>query len=110
MSIYGRMYGARSKQPAVAPAASKESVEKQAARVLGGLKIHNSHVKKVQIGEDLIDVPKIEYVKLLEDQLRNARVRLKEAEIKIERLRTNHTKFSEELRNIRYDFEKRVVR
>jgi hypothetical protein len=70
----------------------QDAKEKRAVKVLGGMKVHNSHVKRVQIGEDLIDVPKIEYMQLLEGQVRELRGQLRSAESKLLRLEHAHQK------------------
>jgi hypothetical protein len=81
-SIFRAMYGVNP----IHRQMPQETKEKRAVKVLGGMKVHNSHIKRVQIGEDLIDVPKIEYMQLLEGQVRELRSQLRAAESKLIRL------------------------
>lgn len=44
---------------------------KAANRVLAGMKIQNSHMRRLNVDGDTFDVPKMEYVHLLDKQLRD---------------------------------------
>jgi predicted nuclease with TOPRIM domain len=99
------MYGSAVVPPKVP---TPQEREKAASRVLGGMKIHNSHLKRIQVGEELVDVPKIEYVKLLEDQVRDARNRIRELEGRYSRLQNNHNKLVGEIHDIRRELNNKV--
>ena len=100
--LYRSMYG-RTAKPTVAakPELTAEQRSKAASRVLGGMKIHGSHVKQVMIGEDLVDVPKVEYMQLLETQIREARARVKVMEDRYDRLLNHHNKAVSEINRIK---------
>jgi hypothetical protein len=72
------------------------------------MKIHNSHIKRMQIGEELIDVPKIEYVHLLEGQVRELRQKLRIADSRMSRLETQHGRFMSEMDSIKRDLAGKV--
>lgn len=57
-----------------------------AQKYLAGLKLTSSHVQKIQLGNQQIDVPTYLYVKLLEDQLRDVRQQVKQQQQTIQRL------------------------
>ena len=103
-SIFRAMYG---NNPSTQKPTELER-QKRAVKVLGGMKVHNSHIKRIQIGEDLIDVPKIEYMQLLEGQVRELRGKLRAAEAKMIRLENNHMKVLSELSNIRVELSGKV--
>jgi hypothetical protein len=88
--FYRSMYG-NGPKVVVTPKIEDEH-QKRAVKVLGGMKVHNSHVKQVIIDDELIDVPKIEYVRLLEEQIRETRMRLGALEAKHTRLVNNYNK------------------
>lgn len=84
--FYTDMYGgdARPKAPGVdlniplsAPAAHKQ---------LSGLKITGSHVKRINIGDQIVDLPSAAYVKLLEDQIRALRTEVRESQASTRRV------------------------
>ncbi len=105
-SIYNAMYG--STVPSTPKIETEVERQKRAVKVLGGMKIHGSHLKTVRIGEDLIDVPKIEFVKLLEEQIKELRTRLRVAEAKLVRLDNNHSKILSDLNEIRRELAGKV--
>jgi hypothetical protein len=102
MSNHTRMYGVRSKSPELI--STPEERQKRATRVLAGMKIHSSHVKTIQIGDDLVDVPKIEYMQLLEKQVRDTREKMRSAENKIERLMKHQSRLADDIKNIKIEF------
>jgi hypothetical protein len=78
--FYTDMYGgdARIRPPTVdhniplTPAAAHKQ--------LSGLKITGSHVKRIPIGDQIVDLPSAAYVKLLEDQIRSLRTEVRESQ------------------------------
>jgi hypothetical protein len=103
--FFANMYGSR---PYTVTSNPVEEREKRAVKVLGGLKITSAHIKRVQIGEDLVDVPKIEYVTLLEGQIKEVRNRLREAEMKITRLQNNQNRLINEIRGINAELSNKI--
>jgi TolA-binding protein len=84
-NIYARMYGGRPSQTKTQPSAP--NADKKATRVLGGMKAQNSHVKTVDIGGgELVTFPRAEYVKVLEDQIKQMRVTVRELQGQNQRL------------------------
>jgi hypothetical protein len=104
-TIYKRMYGAAATPMRVDTEADRQ---KRAVKVLGGMKVHGSHFKTVMIGEDLIDVPKIEYVNLLEGQIKELRTKVRTLEAKLYRLDNNHSKLLSELSAIRRELSGKI--
>jgi len=107
VDFYGNMYGGRT-QVSVRP--SQPERQKNPVRVLGGMRVHGSHVKQVMIDDEMVDVPKIEYVKLLDDQLRDARQRLVALEDRYTRLATNYNKVLSKLQDMRQSLNGKVDR
>jgi hypothetical protein len=103
--FYANMYGSKHNFVPITPT---EEREKRAVKVLGGMKITNSHMKRVQIGEELVDVPKIEFVVLLEGQIKELRSRFRDIEMKIIRLQNNQNRFVNELRSIQVDLNNKI--
>jgi TolA-binding protein len=89
VEFYRSMYGISAPVKSVI---NEPERQKSPTRVLGGMRVHGSHVKQVFINDELVDVPKIEYVKLLDDQLKQLRERISILEGKYERLMNNHNK------------------
>lgn len=57
-----------------------------AQKYLAGLKLSSSHIQKIQLGNQQIDVPTYLYVKLLEDQLKDLRQQVRQQDQSIKRL------------------------
>ena len=55
----------------------------KATKVLGGMKITGSHLHKIDLGNKIIEIPSVSYVKLLEDQIRELRYEIKKLEQRI---------------------------
>ena len=106
--FYRSMYGI-SVQPSK-PAVIEPEKQKSPTRVLGGMRVHGSHVKQVVINDELVDVPKIEYVRLLDEQLRQARERIANLEGKYDRLFNNYTKLLSKLQIINQIMSTKVDR
>lgn len=66
--------------------------DKSAVRQLSGMKVHGSHVKTVMIGDDIVDVPKIEYMNLLDRQLTDSRNKIKKIENDLEKSERRYNK------------------
>lgn len=81
-SIFQRMYSGNLKNDQSSPRPPVVDAMKSAARRLGGMKVHGSHVKQVEVGDQIIDVPTIEYVRLLESQLKELKDKVRKLEDK----------------------------
>lgn len=106
-SMYGgnpRSYGGEQNS-----SPSKEDPTKAASRVLGGMKVHNSHIKQVEIDGQLVDVPRIEYVKLIEQQVRDLRTRCSTQSHKIDRLQDQIKTLSLEIKTMKRDQQSKRV-
>lgn len=99
------MYGAGS------PAAAKPQPvdkDKRALKVLGGMKVHGTHVKRIDLGDEMLEVPTSQYVKLLEDQIRELRRMQREMDIRQNRLIRAHNKTVEELKMVRQELQNKI--
>lgn len=107
MSIYSKIYGKTTKEKK--PESSVKDDGKAATRVLAGLKVHNAHMQRVELPDGkTIDIPKMEYVHLLDKQLRDAREEIRELktkneknENKIARIEATVNKFYNEFRDLK---------
>jgi TolA-binding protein len=105
--IYSRMYGARPSQAKTQP--SGPGVDKRATRVLGGMKAQNSHVKTVDIGGgELVTFPRAEYVKVLEDQIKQMRVTVRELQNNSQRLTRELSKVYDMMNRMQQDLNNKV--
>lgn len=101
-SMYSRMYGGSIRHDG-SPASKtpdKVDVNKSAVRSLSGMKVHGSHVKQLEVGDQIIDVPKIEYVQLLDTQMKEAREKIKRLEENLERSQSNYLKLAAAIRDL----------
>lgn len=96
MNIFKKMYSRSTPTDDV----SDDRRDKKPNRVLSGMKVHNTHVKTVEIGDSLVDVPKIEYVSLLEQQVKDLREQNKKHENDIARLRRHLSRCENKIREI----------
>lgn len=104
--LYRRMYGAP-KGP-VAEKTPTESPSKLATRVLGGMKAQNSHTKVVELDGQLVNLPRAEYVKLLEDQIRAMRQTVRELESKYARTIRSMSKLQDDIRRVELELRNKV--
>lgn len=109
-SMYSRMYGGslRYDNSQASKTPDKVDVNKSAVRSLSGMKVHGSHVKQLEVGDQIIDVPKIEYVQLLDTQLKEAREKIKRLEEKLERSQSNYLKLAAAIRDLQADMANTV--
>ena len=105
--FFWNMYGGGNPSPAPKQESPAER-EKRAVKVLAGMKVHNSHVKRVQVGEDMIDVPKVEYVNLLEGQIRELRTNLRDAQSQLSKLTRSHNKLLSEIHDLKQELTRKV--
>lgn len=98
------MYGSGS------PITKKQEVSpaKLASRVLGGMKAQNSHTKTIEVDGQIVNLPKAEYVKLLEDQIKDMRNKVRDMETKQNRLSKTNARIIEELRQIKLELANKL--
>lgn len=97
MSIYSKIYGKNKSE-------TKPDIKhdnKSATRVLAGMKIQNSHMKRLNLDGETFDVPKIEYVHLLDKQLKDVREENKNLQNKITRIENACNRMYNELRELK---------
>lgn len=104
--LYRRMYG---------PSAGNQPTQKQtsprdklASRVLGGMKAQNSHTKVVEFDGELVTLPRAEYIKVLEDQIRQMRATVRELENKYSRSLRSVAKVQEDIRRLEQELRNKV--
>lgn len=95
--FYAAMYNSEEQAP---PA--------KASKVLGGLKLSGSHVQKLVLGEQQIDIPSVAYVKVLEDQIRELRRELREAQAKLRSTMNQQAKLIEHMNRLKIDLDNKV--
>lgn len=95
--FYAAMYNSEEQAP---PA--------KASKVLGGLKLSGSHVQKLVLGEQQIDIPSVAYVKVLEDQIRELRRELREAQSKLRSTINQQAKLIEHMNRLKIDLDNKV--
>lgn len=106
-----KIYGHKSikQNPVVpVPVPNVPPKEKKPQNVLGGMKIHGSHMKRMQFEDGFVDVPKIEYVRLLEEQITAMRSSQREMNANIQRLYRNITKLQNRIQDIEHDLTNKV--
>lgn len=102
------MYNAFKKPSTPAPVSSSAEREKKASRVLGGMKAAGVTSVTVDVNGQDVSVPRTEYVKVLEDQVKQLRQSVREMENKLSRLVRSHNKVVEELRSVRNELSNKV--
>ena len=95
--FYAAMYNSEEQAP---PA--------KASKVLGGLKLSGSHVQKLVLGEQQIDIPSVAYVKVLEDQIRELRRELREAQAKLRSTINQQAKLIEHVNRLKIEIDNKV--
>ena len=111
-SVVGRMYN-RTKRPSLPqpqpkPLETAAEREKRAVKVLGGMKVHGTHVKQLEVGDQLIDVPTAAYVKLLEEQIKEVRNQQRELLASHNKLVRKHDRLINELRKVKDELDNKV--
>ena len=101
------MYGRTASKAPVSTSSSAEKA-KAAARVLGGLKGQGTHTKTMEIEGELVSFPRAEYVKLLEDQIKEAKSKIRDLETKQNRLIRANNKIMEKIRQLEADLKNKV--
>lgn len=104
--LYSRMYGS-------APARSTEPTtpalrDKLATRVLGGMKAQNSHTFTADINGELVTLPRADYVRVLEDQIKQMRNLVREMDTKHQRMTRNFNKMAETIRRLEQEMQNKI--
>lgn len=97
MSIYSKIYGKNKTEPT--PTLKNDN--KSATRVLAGMKVQNSHMKRLNIDGEEFDIPKMEYVHLLDKQLKDVREENRNLQNKITRIENACNKIYNDLRDLK---------
>ena len=110
MTNLSRIYGNRPKQPIVKPDIPAPVIpkDKKPQNVLGGMKIHGSHMKRLQFEDGFMDVPKIEYVRLLEEQIKDLRSKQREQISTNHRLTRAITKLQNQIQDLTVEVRNKV--
>lgn len=110
-NFYSSMYGGslyRDTKP-VKPEPSAEQRQKMATRVAAGMKAQGAHTTTLDMGDGTsITVPRTEYVQQLENQLKDARNRVRDLETKQQRLIKANNRIMEKLRQIEQELSNKI--
>ena len=106
--FYRRMYGAGPSNSEPTTPKQPETPEKRASRVLGGMKAQNSHTVIVEVDGKLVNLPKTEYVKLLEEQVKQMRATVQGYEGKYNRVVRQMGKLLEDVRRLELELKNKV--
>lgn len=88
---------------------SKEVISnKSAARVMGGMKAAGVHTVTVEIDGQFYSVPRSEYIKTLENNVKELRQKVARQEDKINRITRNYNKLVEVVRTIQRDLNNKI--
>lgn len=104
-NFYGRMYGP---QASTKPTTQLIAPDKLATRVLGGMKAQNSHTKTVDVNGEMVSFPRAEYVKVLEDQIKQMRVNVREMQNNQQRLIREINKLNDIIRTVQAELKNKV--
>lgn len=86
MNFYSSMYAGKPKQP------QEPIKQKSTVRSLSGMKVHGSHMFKVDVGDGVYNVPKMEYVDALHKMILDQKeivIRLEKRIRKLEKITKN---------------------
>ena len=94
---------------AVKPEATPQQKEKMASRVAAGMRAAGSHTNVLDLGDGTtMTVPRTEYVQQLENQLKDARNRVRDLETKQARLIKANNRIMEKLREIERELTNKI--
>lgn len=83
-NFYRAMYGGSSRIDRTTPqmpvqtsqtSQDEKDYGKAPSRVIGGLKAQNAHVTNVDIDGKIVDIPRLEYIKALEEEIKLLKIR-----------------------------------
>jgi HPt (histidine-containing phosphotransfer) domain-containing protein len=80
----------------------------KAYQQLAGLKLAGAHMQRLQLGDKDVDVPTFPYVKSLEDQVRELRKELRQAENLLQRLAKALNKANNDMRDMKFDISRKM--
>lgn len=108
-SVVGRMYNRKPMAPvAPRPLETAAEREKRASKVLGGMKVHGSHIKQVEVDGQVFDVPTAAYVKLLEEQVKEVRNQNRELQNGLSKTNRHIDRLVNEIRKIKDELNNKV--
>lgn len=108
--FYPDMYGGDPRRKYDDPAAPAAVTPAAAAhKQLGGLKITGSHIKRIPMGDQILELPTAAYVKLLEDQIRALRNEVREAQTHNRRLTNAHNKLVQQMDLLRRELATKLT-
>jgi hypothetical protein len=80
----------------------------KASKVLGGLKLSGSHIQKLELADQKIDIPSVAYVKLLEQQIRELRNELRTVQTQLKRAVSQQQKLIDHMNIMKIDLNNKV--
>jgi hypothetical protein len=108
MTSISRMYSATAMPSAPKPIPSAEQRAKAAARVIGGMKAHGTHLQQVMIDDQLVDFPTSRYVQMVEGQVKDLKVQIQQQKNDHTKLLRVISKLTEQIRIIRSELDNKV--
>lgn len=81
INFHRAMYGGNSRVDRTAPLYVPQNNEeekdygKAPSRVIGGLKAQNAHITSIEVDNKQVDIPRVEYVKALEEEIKALKIR-----------------------------------
>ncbi len=96
------------KKPFSHPNDSIKATDKKTSRVIGGMKAAGVHSVSVEINGQSYSVPRYEYVKILEQDLKETRNKVRQLEDKISRMSRNYNKLVEVIRKMQRDLNNKL--
>ena len=88
---------------------SKEEISnKSAARIMGGMKAAGVHTVAVEVDGQIYSVPRSEYIKTLEINVKELRQKVARQEDKISRITRNYNKLVEVIRSMQRDLNNKI--
>lgn len=106
--FYTDMYGGDAKAKPQVPDLNIPLTQAAAHKQLSGLKITGSHVKRINLGDQIVDLPSAAYVKLLEDQIRALRTEVRECQTYIRRVTNAHNKMALQMDRLKQELATKV--
>jgi hypothetical protein len=109
--FYPDMYGGDPRRKYDEPAGATPAISPAAAahKQLGGLKITGSHIKRIPMGDQVLELPTAAYVKLLEDQIRALRNEVRESQTHNRRLANAHNKLVQQMDLLRRELATKLT-
>lgn len=107
-SVVGRMYSRAGQAPVAKRPETPAEKEKRAVKVLAGMKVHGSHVRQIEVNGQLMDVPNVSYVKLLEEQIRETRNQQRELQNSHNKMQRAMDRMTNEIRKLKDELANKI--